>query len=107
MSWNKVVITAELRYNGNSKRAGIYSVVNKLNGRMYIGSTHWFEDRWMAHLRALRKNNHHNRFMQNDYNKSGECNFVFDIVEVVPGSQLLTGQACELVNQLPNSRQGV
>jgi group I intron endonuclease len=88
MSWNKVVITAELRYSGNSKHAGIYSIVNKLNGRMYIGSTHWFEDRWMAHLRALRKNNHHNRFLQNDFNKSGECNFVFDIVEVVPGNKV-------------------
>ena len=87
MSWNKIDIKAELRYNDCSKQAGIYSIVNKLNGRIYIGSTHWFEDRWMSHLRALRKNKHHNRFLQNDFNKSGECNFVFEIVEIVSGSK--------------------
>lgn len=87
MSWNKIEIKAELRYNGNSKQAGIYSIKNKLNERLYIGSTHWFEDRWISHLRALRKNSHHNRFLQNDFNKSGECSFVFEIIEIVTGDK--------------------
>lgn len=56
---------------------GIYKIVNKLNGKFYLGSALDIEKRWSNHLSTLRNNKHPNSFLQNSWNKYGEENFNF------------------------------
>lgn len=58
----------------------VYRILNKLNGRMYIGSTNNYLARKHEHFGALRKGTHHNRFLQIDYNDFGEKNFFFEVI---------------------------
>jgi len=73
-------------YYGQSKKPGIYKIINTTNGRIYIGSAKEFKRRFAGHLRSLRKETHHNKFLQADFNKCGEDAFEFHVVEVMPGN---------------------
>lgn len=65
-----------------SMNTGIYRIRNIINGKCYIGSTSWgFTSRWNSHIRLLRKNKHNNQHLQHSWNKYGEQNFTFDIIE--------------------------
>jgi group I intron endonuclease len=67
----------------NSVDGGIYKIVNKINNRIYIGSTKSFKTRFKNHYNTLTSNKHHNKFMQNDFNKTFcENNFLFEVIEI-------------------------
>jgi predicted GIY-YIG superfamily endonuclease len=66
------------------KISGIYKIINKTNGKYYVGSSRNIEKRWNTHKRSLRKNNHHNEYLQRAWNKYGENAFDFVIVELIP-----------------------
>lgn len=74
-------------YNGHSRKSGVYKIVNTTNGRQYFGSAKRFKSRMMHHLNSLCKGSHHNKFLQNDWNKCGEEAFEFHVIEVVEGEQ--------------------
>lgn len=59
----------------------IYQIKNKINSKSYIGSTKSFKKRVRRHLRDLRKGKHHSIYLQRAYNKYGEENFIFSILE--------------------------
>jgi len=59
----------------------IYKILNKVNGKFYIGSTVNYIDRFNEHKRTLKQNKHHNKKLQNSYNKHGEENFEYIIIE--------------------------
>jgi|GEM_PF-3346794 len=61
--------------------SGIYGIRNKINGKIYIGQSGNIYSRWTAHRNALKNNCHHNKRLQNAWNKYGECSFDFFIVE--------------------------
>ena len=68
------------------KVQGIYQIRNKNNGKVYIGqvyATKGANRRWLEHRAALRKGNHYNPHLQSAWNKYGEVNFSFEILEVV------------------------
>ena len=63
---------------------GIYKIECGTTGVIYIGSTSVsFKKRWRKHKQRLRHNYHENSYLQNAWNKYGEENFIFEIVEVV------------------------
>lgn len=63
---------------------GIYKIECGTTGVIYIGSTSAsFKKRWGKHKQRLRHNYHENSYLQNAWNKYGEENFIFEIVEVV------------------------
>jgi group I intron endonuclease len=62
---------------------GIYIIRNKLNGKVYVGSSINVEQRWRQHKGLLRKNEHHSPTLQNAWNKYGEEVFEFVIAEEV------------------------
>lgn len=61
--------------------SGIYGIFNKLNNKVYVGSTINFNKRKMEHFRYLGKNTHHSSHLQNSYNKYKKENFIFKILE--------------------------
>lgn len=61
----------------------IYQIkrINGNNRDCYIGSSIRLKDRWRAHRRLLRKNEHPNDIIQRAWNKYKENNFVFEVLE--------------------------
>lgn len=62
-----------------NKISGIYKI--KINDKIYIGSAINIKHRLKTHLGTLKTKTHHNRTMQNLFNKYGENEIYFEIVE--------------------------
>ena len=60
---------------------GVYQIKNVVNNKIYIGSSNNLMRRIQGHKCILRKNKHHNCYLQRAWNKYGENNFKFEIVE--------------------------
>lgn len=65
------------------KIAGIYTISFTGSARIYIGSAMNVTRRKGQHLYLLRRNIHSNKKLQNYYNKYGELNFNFHVLECV------------------------
>ena len=63
------------------KLCGVYKIINKVNGKFYIGSSKNIYKRWDQHRNSLRNHCHDNEYLQNAWNKYGENNFEFEIIE--------------------------
>jgi group I intron endonuclease len=63
------------------KIAGIYKISCTQNNKYYYGSSVDILSRWHSHRKSLRKKLHHNKILQNVWNKYGEESFVFEIIE--------------------------
>lgn len=70
------------------KICGIYCIYNKINHKRYIGQSTNIYMRRCCHLSELRGNYHCNNHLQNAYNKYGEENFEFFIVELCDDKKL-------------------
>lgn len=63
---------------------GIYSIRNLINNKVYIGQTSQnFQRRYWHHQWKLKDNTHDNYHLQAAWNKYGEDNFVFEVIECV------------------------
>lgn len=60
---------------------GIYCIKNKVNNKIYIGQSTDIYGRMRHHKSELRNNHHKNTYLQNSWNKYGEDNFEFYILE--------------------------
>jgi group I intron endonuclease len=60
---------------------GIYRIKNLINGKCYYGSSKNIEKRWSVHKRELNNNTHINCILQRAWDKYGENNFIFEIIE--------------------------
>lgn len=67
---------------------GIYKITNKTNGKVYIGQSRDINTRWHNHKRELNSNRHHNSYLQSSWNKYGEANFLFSLIEVCNANEL-------------------
>ena len=61
---------------------GIYKIENKFNGKVYIGQSIDINRRFKEHKNSLKNNKHHNTHLQYAFNKYGEDNFTFEIIDV-------------------------
>lgn len=63
-------------------KSGVYKIRNIVNNKFYIGSALDLRDRYKGHLTLLRseKVNHHSSKLQEDFNKFGEDNFIFEVI---------------------------
>ena len=62
-------------------KSGIYCIKNLITNKLYIGKACYVKARIGAHKWLLRNNKHVNIHLQHAWNKYGEFNFKFDIVE--------------------------
>ena len=65
----------------NDKKSGIYCIENLTTNKKYIGQSINIDDRWYKHKHELNHNTHDNDYLQNAWNKYGEKEFVFYILE--------------------------
>jgi group I intron endonuclease len=69
--------------------SGVYQIRCIPTGKIYVGSAVDLFKRWEQHRRTLRKGEHRNRYLQHAWDKYGEKQFVFEILEFVDVSHLL------------------
>ena len=67
--------------NNNECSGGVYYIRNIINEKMYIGSSVDIKRRISQHKSQLNHNRHYNPYLQNAWNKYGEDNFEFGILE--------------------------
>ena len=68
-------------------QAGIFQIKNKANGKVFLGSSLNLHGPLNKHKFMLGIGSHRNRSMQEDWNRYGEENFAFEILEVVKISE--------------------
>lgn len=62
---------------------GIYKITNKINNKVYIGSSKEIENRFYEHILKLEGNYHINKHLNSAFNKYGSKNFKFEIIRIV------------------------
>lgn len=62
---------------------GIYKFTSKTSNKIYIGSAKNLRKRFVQHKSNLKLNKHHSIHFQNAYNKYGESDFVYEVLENV------------------------
>jgi len=65
----------------HKSKIGIYKIMNINNGDSYIGSSTQLNRRLNQHKRSLLNNKHINKHLQSAWNKYGEDNFKFEVIE--------------------------
>lgn len=63
--------------------SGIYQLLNLVNNKRYVGSAVNLKRRNKQHFSDLRKGKHHCIHLQNAFEKYGEENFIFEVLEIV------------------------
>lgn len=58
----------------------LYEIYNKIDSKRYVGISSNIGRRWREHRAELRSNRHHNSHFQAAWNKYGENNFNFNII---------------------------
>ncbi len=92
-----IIVTNELKETVPSidtikikkKISGIYKIINKVNGKYYVGSAKNVRDRWAGHKHCLNKNIHKNSHLQSSWKKYGSNNFEFLLIKEVELNILL------------------
>lgn len=70
--------------------SGVYKIVNKINNKIYIGSsTRSIKRRFWEHLVKLKNNKHVNKHLQHAFNLYGEENFAFEVIKYCAAEQCL------------------
>lgn len=87
-------------------KSGVYKIKCLEDNMIYIGSSKNIKRRWQAHKYELRKGNHANMFLQEGWDKHGEKNFEFSILEECPEEDRFELEQGYLNNLKPFYRTG-
>jgi len=79
---------------------GIYEIVNRTNGKRYVGSAHNLKIRWRTHQWALRRDRHHSYRLQAAWRKHGAGAFEFNVLEHVTDASSLREREQRHIDQM-------
>ncbi len=85
---------------------GVYSITNTINNKKYIGKSDNIYVRWDEHRKELNKGVHHNKHLQRAWNKYGENNFIFEIIEKCKNDELAYQREQYWVNYYDSFKNG-
>jgi group I intron endonuclease len=85
---------------------GIYRIKNLINNKCYYGSSKHIEKRLTRHKRELKNNTHINCILQRAWDKYGENNFSFEVVEECDISVILETEQ-KYLNLQPDYNIGI
>jgi len=76
-----------MNWKRNRCTSGIYTITNKVNGKVYVGESYAIENRWISHRYQMKKGGiKANKEMFEDWNKHGEQAFEFKIIKELTNS---------------------
>jgi group I intron endonuclease len=80
--------------------SGVYTITNKIDGKIYVGKAIHVRKRLAEHLSTLKNNCHKNVHLQNAFNKYGKDNFIFEVLEEYHREFLLSMENwwCNMLN---------
>lgn len=81
----------------------IYKITCEKDRRFYIGASTSPHNRRLEHFNHLRKNKHHNIFLQRAFNKYGEESFTYEVLEIFEDEELMWRKEEELIEALSNT----
>ena len=70
-----------MRKNPATRVSGVYSILNRVDGKVYVGSSSSLVRREKDHRKALNDGRHGNRYLQRAYRKYGAGAFTFQVLE--------------------------
>jgi group I intron endonuclease len=70
-------------YKDRPKPAGVFQVRNLANGKILLGSSLNLDGPLNSHKFMLKIGRHRNEALQQDWDRYGEKNFAFEVIEVV------------------------
>lgn len=93
----------------NRNIAGIYQIINLSNQKCIIGSSKHIHDRIYNHKSLLRLGKHNNTHLQNAWNKVGEDNFAYKILETFenPSTEFLEEREDYWINSLGTMNESI
>lgn len=71
------------------RTSGVYEFRNKVNNKVYVGSSKNLYYRLKDHLKTLHTNRHYNKHFQSSWDKYGEENFTFNVIELCSVYEIL------------------
>ena len=75
------------------RASGIYVIRSLVDNRVLVGQTaRLFSQRFRVHKYKLRKNKHDNPYLQNCFNKHGEANLQFEVLETLETTEDLNNR---------------
>ena len=80
-----MVTRAEIKrqYKETPKQAGVFQIINTVNGKILLGSSKNLQGRLNKHKFQLSARRHVNKQLQEDWDRLGSDAFRFEIAEVV------------------------
>lgn len=86
--------------------SGVYGIYNKLNGKIYIGSSTDIKIRIQKHLYDLSNNKHHSIKLQNSYNLHGRSSFSCGVLEIISDAKSLRSREQFWIDHLQSYSNG-
>lgn len=93
----------KILHKDNLLECGVYSILNTITQKEYIGSTtDRFDKRLREHVCLLTQNKHDSPKLQHSWNKHGRQYFVFSILEICPPSECIRREQKWIDKRLPH-----
>lgn len=90
-----------------NKIIGIYAIINRINGKYYIGSSKDILGRWTTHVRDLKNGVHHSVYLQRSWNIHTAEDFILIILKICNNESDLFGQETRFIElMLPDYNVG-
>jgi hypothetical protein len=71
------------QYRNTIRPMGIFQLKNLVDGKVFIGSSLFLDTVYNKHFFQLKMNSHMEKQLQEDWNKYGEANFEFSVLDTL------------------------